>query len=128
MKNSGKKTIKPMGLNFAIAERPLIEALKMANDGDALVEASDELTAVVRAVRDNGGKGTVTLKIAVGGQGKAVAMKVSIASTKPKPDRPATKLFADETGRLGMHDPDQYQMEEVLDEAESRAPAEPVKM
>lgn len=120
MATKEKKKIKPIGLNFAPAERPIIEALKLANDGDALVEASDDLTAVVNAVRENGGKGSVTIKIAIGGHGKAVAMKVGITSAKPKADRPATKLFADDDGRLGMHDPDQYEMEQVLDEASTK--------
>lgn len=118
-----KKRIAPLGLNFSPAQKPLIEALLLANEGDALIEASDEIKEVVTAVRDNGGKGTVTLKFTVGGHGKKVAMKVAISSTKPKPERPATALFADDAGRLGLSDPDQYEMEDVLEESKGPAPA-----
>lgn len=112
-----KKIIKPMGLNFAAAERALIEALKLANDGDALCEASDELKEVVRSVREHGGKGTLKLTVEVSGEGKAVALKVTVTSSKPRAKRPSTRLFADEHGYLGLYDPDQYITENLLDEA-----------
>lgn len=117
-----KKTIPPMGLNIAHAERPFVEALKLYQNGDVLAEASDELKAVVQAVRENGGKGELKVTISVAGQGKAVAIKVDVSAKKPKNPRPASKLFADENGRLGQHDPDQYQMDEVLDAAEGKPP------
>ncbi len=117
-----KKRIKPMGLNFAASERPFVEAMKLADDGDVLIEASDKLKSVVRAVRENGGKGQLTIKIEVAGQGKAVAMRVSCTKKEPEAKRPATKVFADDHGHLGLHDPDQYEMEDVLDEAASKPP------
>lgn len=117
-----KKTIPLMGLNIAHAERPFVEAMKLYQNGDTLVEASDDLKAVVQAVRENGGKGELTVKISVAGQGKAVAIKIEVNAKKPKNAKPASKLFADENGRLGQYDPDQYQMAEVMDEAASKAP------
>ena len=104
------------------AERPFVEAMKLYQNGDTLVEASDDLKAVVQAVRENGGKGELTVKISVAGQGKAVAIKIEGNAKKPKNAKPASKLFADENGRLGQYDPDQYQMAEVMDEAASKAP------
>ncbi|MFZ4595635.1 MAG: hypothetical protein ACOYOF_15350 [Verrucomicrobiaceae bacterium] len=50
--------------------KPYVEALILSNDGDELCDASDDLKELVKAVREHGGKGHVTVKITVGGIGK----------------------------------------------------------
>lgn len=112
-----KRRIPPMGLNFAPVERPFIEALKLSNNGDDVAEASELLTELVRRVRDIGGKGHVTVKIAVEGIGKKVALTADLTSKMPREKRPKTAVFADENGRLGTADPDQYELDLSNEEA-----------
>ena len=111
-----------MGLNFAPVERPFVEALKLSNHGDDLEEASTELTELNKRVREVGGKGWVNLRITVEGTGKKVAIVVDVTSKKPKEKRPKTAVFADENGRLGLQDPDQYELD--LDQEKNTSTAQ----
>ncbi len=107
-----KKKVAPMGINLSIAQRPFVEALLISNDGEELCEASDELKRLVKAIEQHGGKGHVTVKVAVAsGPGRKRVISVDISAKVPKAQRNKTGAFADDNGYLGLFDPDQFEMD-----------------
>lgn len=105
-----KKPIQAPHLNFAPAERAFIEAFAGLDDDEPrlLIQAADGVKAVVKAICDRGGKGSVTVKLAFAGEGGkriVVAGDVKVVTPKPKPRM--KHAFGDENGYVVEHDPDQ---------------------
>lgn len=115
--NAQTKNIKRPPVHIAPAERGIIDALKLYTpDGteEPLIEASDALKEVTTAVRERGGKGEVIIKLVISGQGKQLALAVSVNKKAPVRKAPGKLLFADGNGQLVTHDPDQYSFDDVI--------------
>jgi hypothetical protein len=106
------------------AERAFIDALKTYGKGledpadEPLIKASRELAEVVQSVRAFGGKGQVTLSIAVSGNaGKQVAVVMKVAAKKQERTSPTRLLYGDDSGRITTMDPDQMVFDDLLQES-----------
>ncbi len=92
------------------------QILGAAEDGVLLSELNDEVTALVKALRDhnlaNGGKSagslSVTMKLTVD-KGQA-EMQVDYKLVEPKTSRSKTHFFVGATGRLTNRNPNQRDM------------------
>lgn len=117
MAKDTRPQVKRPAINLSGPMKPIIEALLLANDGEQLIEASDAIRDVTKFIRDNGGKGHVTIKLVVQGEGKRLRITPEVDSKKPKLKAAPTAVFGDHVGNLGLSDPDQFEMEDVLEEA-----------
>jgi hypothetical protein len=107
-----RRKITPQGdIHFAVSERAIVEALRLADDGSAFTEASDLLRGLNKALSDYGGKGFVNIKLHVSGFGPKAKIHVEVTSKKPKSKPEPTTVFLDEHGFCVPHDPNQYQFE-----------------
>lgn len=92
-------------------ELNFLEFLQSFRRGELLREANDQLEEVVRAVKDTGGKGSVTIslpfKMNDAGQLECVP---SINSKRPRRALGTGIYFATDDGQLTRRDPDQREM------------------
>lgn len=89
--------------------RPFADVLTEINRGRDHTELSNELQALVQAVRDTGKKGSLTLSLTVvpSKVDNGLEIIAGIKTTLPKFDRSASLFFADEEGNLTRTDPRQ---------------------
>lgn len=93
--------------------RPFADILRELNQGSVIDEAAVMLQDLVKAVRERGKKGTLTLRVDVQPmKGDAAALVVSAQATaKPPAGEPTSAVFfADEPGNLLRENPAQLKM------------------
>jgi hypothetical protein len=105
--------------------KPFTSTLSEMRKGELLEELESELTDVVRAVRESGKSGKLTLTIVVKPASKGdvsqLFVDADVKASKPKADRASTLFFADETNQLSRRDPKQFEMELRTVASENRA-------
>lgn len=95
--------------------RPFAEFLQETSNGTTHDELSIDLHELIRAVREHGKKGSLTLTITVAPLSKrddsqlTVTEEIKVAAPKPEP-RPSI-YFADRNGNLSRTDPAQLAMD-----------------
>jgi hypothetical protein len=83
--------------------------------GDLNRDLTHELNQLVRKVRENGAKGTLTLKLEVkpcDRAAKQVEIEAHITSKAPKAPRRKTLAFTTPSGELQKDDPDQMEFQD----------------
>lgn len=93
---------------------PFLAALNKAIRPEVLDEAAAELAEVVAAVKAQGKKGALTLKVELTPMKNvpdAVEVTTRIKSTAPEPPARATPMWPDEDGRLHRNDPRQQRLQ-----------------
>tara|TARA_R110002167_G_scaffold91458_1_gene246128 strand:+ start:192070 stop:192435 length:366 start_codon:yes stop_codon:yes gene_type:complete len=93
---------------------PFIQTLSHLERGGLNDELTEELAAVVKAVRDSGKKGEVTLKLNVAlmkGTEDTVIIGSTVTAKVPQLDRPSTIMFSTFDGDLLRDDPRQISMD-----------------
>ena len=121
VRKSDKKTVERAPLLFSYDERPVVDALKLINDGEHLCEASADLRALNAILAKQGGKGFINLKIHLDAtKGRQLVCNVIVTSKLPKFKAAPTMLFPDEYGNLVTFDPNQMTfLDELSREADS---------
>jgi hypothetical protein len=92
---------------------PFLSALRTALRPEVLLRASDDLAAVIQAVRDTAKTGTVTLKVTVKPDEHDPSVAIVSADTTTKIPRPSLHgrlLWPLENGRLSTKDPRQLEL------------------
>lgn len=85
-----------------------VQFLKDHARGKTAHDMSVELQAVVKAIRETGGKGSVTLKIHLmpaNGDVDRIIVTDQITTITPKPARTASLFFSDDNGSMSRTDP-----------------------
>lgn len=100
-----------------------INTLQQFREGESISELSENLQALVSAVRDTGKKGTLTYTIKVSPQGDAVLISDEIKLKAPELPRDASIFFATEDGILQRDNPNQR----TLDLKEVKRPQQEVR-
>lgn len=98
---------------------PFTQTLNFLERGCLNAELTEELAELVKAVRETGRKGTVTLKINVAlmkGSEDTVNISADVNTSKPRSDRAQTIMFSTYDGDLLRDDPHQASLDlrEVL--------------
>ena len=85
------------------------QALRDLHDGELLRQLDEGITAVTAAVLETGGKGHLTLKVAVAKLGKErqVAVKPTVSRQVPQEEVRQRLVWADAQGRFCESDPAQ---------------------
>jgi hypothetical protein len=80
-------------------------------DGTLDIELADAMTEVVQAVKEHGGKGSLTIKLNVAPNDSG-SVKIDVTPTKkvPQPSLGTSIMFADNAGQLTRHDTRQLNM------------------
>lgn len=107
-------------------ELNFLEFLQSFRRGELLREANDQLEDLIRAVKDTGGKGDITIKLPFkindAGQLECVPR---VDSKRPRRALGTGIYFATEDGQLTRRDPDQADMfNDELEARRSRHPAD----
>lgn len=76
--------------------------------GDFDIETWEMLANLVKAVKATNKAGTLTISLQVKPNGNTVTVTDSHSLKVPVPTKPTQVYFADDYGRLGKDDPDQY--------------------
>jgi hypothetical protein len=93
--------------------RPFAAVLQELSRGEVHNDASEQLHALVDAVREHGAKGTLTLQLEVSPVAKGDASSVKVAAkvtSKPPTASPTSVFFVDDSGNLSRRDPRQIEM------------------
>ena len=103
-------------------ELNFLEFLQSFRRGELLREANEQLEELIRAVKETGGKGDLTIKLAFrmndAGQ---LECQPSVTTKRPRRALGTGIYFATEDGQLTRRDPDQHEMfEDELDEHRTR--------
>lgn len=85
------------------------QALRDLHDGELLRQLDEGITELTAAVMETGGKGHLTLKVAVSKLGKErqVGVKPTLSRSIPQEETRLRLLYADEQGRFCVDDPAQ---------------------
>ena len=85
------------------------QALRDLHDGELLRQLDEGITELTAAVMETGGKGHLTLKVAVSKLGKErqVGVKPTLSRSIPQEETRLRLLYADEQGRFCVEDPAQ---------------------
>ena len=96
----------------AEAGNNFVAVLNQLHRGSAVADASDALAEVVRAVRENGKKGKLTLSITVVplSKGDAVDLVCEVTTKIPKPNKGSSLFFVADDGTLLRNDPRQGEL------------------
>jgi hypothetical protein len=87
------------------------EVIQEARSGAVDGDLSEKLAEIVRAVREHGGKGALTLKVAVSqNDAGSVKLDFGITTKTPQPALGTALMFADDSGNLTRNDTRQLQM------------------
>lgn len=103
-------------------ELNFLEFLQSFRRGELLREANDQLEELIRAVKDTGGKGEITIKLPfkVNDAGQLECLP-RVDSKRPRKALGTGIYFATEDGQLTRRDPDQRDwLEDELDEKRSK--------
>lgn len=89
--------------------RGFFQALRDLHDGELLRQLDEGITELTAAVMETGGKGHLTLKVAVSKLGKErqVGVKPTLSRSIPQEETRLRLLYADEQGRFCVDDPAQ---------------------
>lgn len=91
-----------------------IATINDIRQGQIADEMGDQLAALVKAVRETGGKASLSLKLTIKPASKnnteQLVVTDEIVATKPKPERGTTILFSTEEGNLSRRDPRQPEL------------------
>lgn len=89
------------------------QALRDLHDSELLRQLDATVTELTSAVMETGGKGHMTLKVAVAKKGKdrQVAVKPTLTRTIPQEETRERLLYADEAGRFCLNDPSQMMLD-----------------
>ena len=96
----------------AEAGNNFVAVLNQLHRGSAVADASDALAEVVRAVRENGKKGKLSLTITVVplSKGDAVDLVCEVTTKTPKPNKGSSLFFVADDGTLLRNDPRQGEL------------------
>ena len=96
----------------AEAGNNFVAVLTQLRRGAAVVDASEGLAEVVKAVRKTGKKGKLTITITVVplNEGDAVDLVDEVTAKTPKPNMGSSLFFADDDGTLVRNDPRQGEL------------------
>jgi len=93
--------------------RPITDVLREMRGGKAVVQASEMLSEIVRAVDETGKSGSVTITITVEpekGGGSQKTLSVDMKMKKPTTALQPAIFFSDSDGDLHRSDPEQREM------------------
>lgn len=97
-------------------ERDFSQFISEFAHGSVNKTATDKLREVVAACIETGQKGSVTIKINIGADGKLAELRAMISSKKPERGLPGQVFFTTEDGNLRDEDPRQMKLPgKVLD-------------
>lgn len=85
----------------------IVNTLSEQRKGKLLAEASEELARVVKACRDTGKKGKLTITLKIRPTSTEMMLSDEIKSDIPKPDAAASVFYDDDDGQLHRDDPHQ---------------------
>jgi len=108
----------------AEAGNNFVAVLNQLHRGSAVADASDALAEVVKAVRENGKKGKLSLTITVVplSKGDAVDLVCEVAVKVPKPNKGSSLFFVADDGTLLRNDPRQGELKLTVLAGEDRKP------
>jgi hypothetical protein len=87
------------------------EVVSEARSGAIDHDLSEKLAEIVRAVREHGGKGNITLKVAIAqNDAGSVKLDFNISTKRPEPALGTALMFADDSGNLTRNDTRQLSM------------------
>lgn len=98
------------------AIQPFDHIIRQINNGQLVDELTDEMTAVIEAVKMTGktGKISLTLTLCPGGPNNSqLEVKPSITGTKPELPRPFSYFFINDDYGLQREDPRQHHIEGI---------------
>lgn len=95
-----------------LPKNSFLRTLAELRKGGAVTDASNDLAAVVKAVRKTGRPGelTIKLKVRAHADGETITIEDSIAPKAPRKATKATSFFDGEDGVLSRENPDQPEM------------------
>lgn len=88
----------------------LISTLSDQRKGRCAQEASDALARIVKACRETGKKGKLTLALTIKPTSTEMMVIDEITEKIPKPDAAASVFYDDENGNLTRNDPNQEEL------------------
>jgi len=93
--------------------RSIIQTLGNLNEGRFIGDATDQLTELVKAIRETGKGGKLTIELAVkpASRGNAMVIAGKIKATPPKMPPAETIMFSDDDGNLLTDDPRQMKLD-----------------
>ena len=96
----------------AEAGNNFVAVLNQLHRGSAVADASDALAEVVKAVRENGKKGKLTVAITVVplSKGDEVDLVCDVTTKTPKPNKGSSLFFVADDGTLLRNDPRQGEL------------------
>jgi hypothetical protein len=98
-----------------MAIQSYMDTLLGLREGAAICDASEQLTELIKAVRETGKAGslTITLKVRPASKGKTQVVMIDDTITEkiPKYDREATMFYASDENLLSKNDPRQLPLE-----------------
>ncbi|MBR5887745.1 MAG: hypothetical protein IKZ07_05995 [Akkermansia sp.] len=97
----------------APAGERFFQALRDLRDAELLRQLDECITELTSAVMETGGKGHLTLKVAVSklGKDRQVGVKPTLSRSIPQEETRLKLLYADEQGRFCVDDPAQGQFD-----------------
>lgn len=88
----------------------IIETLIQQRKGRMAVEASEKLAAVVKACRETGKKGKLTITLTVRPTATEMLLSDKVKPECPEAEAAATVFFDDQQGNLSRTDPHQQEL------------------
>ena len=106
-------TNKKLNPTDAPAGERFFQALRDLHDAELLRQLDEGITELTSAVMETGGKGHLTLKVAVSklGRDRQVGVKPTLSRSIPQEETRLKLLYADEYGRFCVDDPAQGQFD-----------------
>lgn len=102
----------------------LISTLTEQRKGKLAIEASERLAAVVKACRDTGKKGSITIKLSIRPTSTEMMVTDEVKWNAPMPDAAASVFYDDDEGNLSRTDPDQEELPLNVTDMKSKAAGE----
>lgn len=99
-----------MAHNADEAAHDFADIIKEFAHGSTNKVATDKLKEIVAACRENGGKGSITLKLSVDVKQNIVSLNTKISTSKPEPALPGAHFYATDSGALVDEDPRQMKL------------------
>ncbi len=94
----------------------ITETLATQRKGRFLIEAQAMLQDVVKAVGATGKKGSLTIKLTIVPADTGVVLVLDELNPKiPQPNKASTTFYAEEDGSLHREDPNQKELEGIVD-------------
>lgn len=91
--------------------RPITDTLRLINNGTLIDQVSADMAALVNAIRENGGSGTLTLTLTVKkAPGGAIAVAGKHTTKLPTVKAEETLLWATDEGALVTENPKQQKL------------------